>query len=178
MNVRQYRLQDARMDYYKPFSKGWIMDWLLQSEQYHLRKYVRMLRSEEYFTSVRPCRLRRMWYARKKNVLGSRLGFFIPAGCFGADLKIAHYGSIIINPHSRIGRGCTIHGNCCIGNKGMESSAKDSPVIGDNVNIGQGAQILGSITVADNVTIAAGAILVKDIDVAGATVAGIPAKTM
>ena len=105
-----------------------------------------------------------------------KLGFFIPAGCFGPDLKIEHYGSIIVNPHARIGRGCTIHGNCCIGNKGFESSEKDSPVIGSNVNIGQGAQILGSVTIADNVFVAAGAVVVKDVLNACATVVGIPAK--
>lgn len=176
MSAREYILQDARMDYYQTFSKGWFMDWLLKSEQYYLRKYVKLLRAEEYHALVRPCRLKRIWYARKRNILGARLGFFIPIGCFGPDLKIAHYGSIIVNPHSRIGRGCTIHGNCCIGNKGLEPSDNDSPVIGDNVNIGQGAQILGPVTIASGVKVAAGAIVIKDIEEAGATVAGIPAR--
>ena len=164
------------MDYYRPFSKGALLDRILCSEQYYLRRYVLLLRSEEYYTFICPDRIRRMYYSRKKNRLGVRLGFFIPAGCFGPDLKIAHYGSIIVNPHSRIGRGCTIHGNCCIGNKGLEPSEHDSPTVGDNVNIGQGAQILGPVRVADGVNIGAGAVVVKDIEISDSKVVGIPAR--
>ena len=110
--------------------------------------------------------------------MGAKLGFFIPSGCFGPDLKIAHYGSIIVNPHARIGCGCTIHGNCCIGNKGLEPSENDSPIIGNNVNIGQGAQVLGPVKIADDVVIAAGAIVNKDVEKSGVTVVGIPAKAI
>ena len=178
MNHRLYSQQDRRMDYYSPFTKGWILDWVLKTEQYYLRRYVRFLRSEEYYTFQKPNKLLKMWYFREKNRLGARLGFFIPAGCFGPDLKIAHYGSIIVNPHARIGSGCTIHGNCCIGNKGLESYDGDSPIIGNNVNIGQGAQILGPISIADNVVIAAGAIVVKDCTEQSSTLVGVPAITM
>lgn len=176
MNFQKFVNQDVRMDYYKPFTKEWFLDLVLKSEQYYLRKYVKLLRSEEYYTFIKPSSLKRMWYTRKKNVLGAKLGFFIPAGCFGPDLKIAHYGSIIVNPHSRIGSGCTLHGNCCVGNKGTDSYENDSPIIRDGVNIGQGAQVLGPVTVADNVVIAAGAIVVKSIEVDGAMVAGVPAQ--
>lgn len=171
-----YTLQDPRMDYYRPFTKGWFLDWVLKSEQYYLRKYVKLLRSEEYYTFIKPSSIKRMWYTRKKNVLGAKLGFFIPAGCFGPDLKIAHYGSIIVNPHSRIGSGCTLHGNCCIGNKGQESYEGDSPVIGDNANIGQGAQVIGPIKLANEITIAAGAIVTRSFEDSGLTLVGIPAS--
>lgn len=162
------------MDYFKPLSKGWWLDWALKAEQYYLRRYVRLLRSEEYYTFVKPNALARMCYARSRNRLGARLGFFIPAGCFGPDLKISHYGSIIVNPHSRIGRGCTLHGNCCIGNKGTGGYEGDSPILGDNVNVGQGAQILGNIRIADRVVIGAGAVVVKSVEDAGAVVVGVP----
>ncbi len=112
----------------------------------------------------------------RKNILGRKLGFFIGAGCFDAGLKIYHYGSIIVNPKSRIGKNCTIHGNCCIGSKG--GIPDDSPVIGDNVDIGQNAQILGGITVADGVRIGAGAIVTKSILIPDVTVVGIPAKVI
>lgn len=176
MTIQQYIYQDARMGYYPFFSKGRFLDWLLKTEQYYLRKYIKDLRSEEYYTSVKPNKLLRYWHFRKKNQLGAKLGFFIPAGCFGPDIQIAHYGSIIVNPHSRIGKGCTLHGNCCIGNKGGEPNEKDSPVIGNYVNIGQGAQILGHIIIADHVTIGAGAIVTKSCLKEGATLVGIPAR--
>jgi len=50
----------------------------------------------------------------------------------------------------------------------------DSPVIGDNVDIGQNAQIIGGIRIADNVRIGAGAVIVKDILTPGVTVVGVP----
>lgn len=178
MSFQVYISQDVRMDYYKPLSKGWWLDWALRSEQYYLRKYVKLLRSEEYYTFEKPNMLLRMWYARKKNVLGAKLGFFIPAGCFGSDLKIAHYGSIIINPHSKIGSGCTLHGNCCIGNKGTDSYENDSPVIGDNVNIGQGAQVIGPVKLANDITVASGAIVTKSYEESGLTLVGVPAVPM
>ena len=89
-------------------------------------------------------------------------------------LKIYHYGSIIVNPKSRIGKNCTIHGNCCIGSKG--TFPDDSPVIGNNVDIGQNAQILGGIYIADGVKIGAGAVVTKSVLVPGVTVVGVPAR--
>lgn len=163
------------MEYTRPFSKEWLLEWLLKSEQYQIKKYMKALRSEEYYTFVKPCRILKYWFFRKKNIQGAKLGFFIPAGCFAEDLKISHYGSIIVNPHARIGKGCTIHGNCCIGNKGQEPYENDSPIIGDNVNIGQGAQILGEITVDSCTIIAAGAVVVKSTLGEGHRLAGIPA---
>ena len=164
------------MEYCRPLSKEWLLEVLLQSEQYQIKRYVRALRSEEYYTSVKPCNLLKYWYFGKKNRIGGRLGFFIPAGCFGPDLKIWHYGSVIVNPNARIGSGCQIHGNCCIGNR-LDDQA-DVPTIGNGVNIGQGAQILGRVKIADGVTIGAGAIVLKDIDEPGASAVGVPAKTV
>jgi len=172
MNLRDYIARDFRMEYSRPLSKEWMLEWLLQSEQYQIKKYVRALRSEEYFSFEKPCKILKYLYFRKKNIQGAKLGFFIPAGCFGEDLKISHYGSVIVNPHARIGRGCTIHGNCCIGNKGLEPSENDSPLIGDNVNIGQGAQILGPVTIANNTLIAAGAVITKSISEEGQVAKG------
>ena len=173
MTLKEYLASD-RMDYFSPFSKGYLLDYLLRTEQYWIRKYVRMLRKEEYYTNYKKNKLLRYYFFRKKNILGVRLGFFIDAGCFGVGLKIYHYGSIIVNPKSRIGRNCTIHGNCCIGSKGVLPD--NSPVIGDNVDIGQNAQILGGITIADGVRIGAGAVVTKSVLIPGVVVAGVPAS--
>ncbi|TDS13786.1 serine O-acetyltransferase [Sphingobacterium paludis] len=173
MDLNQYLASD-RMDYLPFLSKGYIMDWLLKSEQYWLRSFVRALRKEEYYTFYKPNKLLKYYYARRKNSLGRKLGFFIPAGCFGPGLKIYHYGSILINPKTRVGKNCTIHGNCCLGSKGVYPD--DSPVIGDNVDIGQGAQVLGGIMIADGVKIGAGAIVTKSILEQNVTVVGIPAR--
>lgn len=154
--------------------KEQILEYWIRSERYYIDRYIRFLRKEEHYTAQEPNKVLCFWYRGRKNRLGSRLGFVISAGCFGEDLRIEHYGSIIVNPKARIGRGCVIHGNCCIGSDG--GYPDDSPVIGDNVDIGQNAQIIGGIRIADNVRIGAGAVVVKDILQAGVTVVGVPAK--
>lgn len=176
MKLKDYIAQDKRMEYYPFWSKERFLDWLLKTEQYHLRLYVSYLRSEEYYTFIHPNKLLKYWYFRKKNKLGAKLGFFIPAGCFGPDLKVAHYGSIIVNPHSKVGSGCTIHGNCCLGNRGGEVSENDSPILGKNINIGQNAQILGPVQLGDNITIGAGSIVTRSFEETGITIVGTPAK--
>lgn len=169
-------IKSDRIEYYPILSKEGFMDYLLHSEQYCVRAYLYALRSEEWYTFYAPNKWLMYYYKRKKNILGRKLGFFINAGCFDIGLKIWHYGSIIVNPKARIGKNCTIHGNCCIGSKG--TFPDDSPVIGDNVDIGQNAQILGGITIADGVKIGAGAVVTKSVLIPGVTVVGIPARIM
>ena len=173
MTLKQYTKSD-NVEYYHFFSKEYVLEWLFKTEQYYIKQYLKFLRKEEYYTFIKPNKLLRFWYFRKKNILGAKLGFFIPAGCFGLGFKISHYGSVIVNPNSKIGKNCVIHGNCCIGNKGGEK--QDSPNIGDNVDIGQNAQILGGITIANGVKIGAGAVVTKSIFEENVTVVGIPAR--
>lgn len=167
-------IKSDRIDYCSSFSKEGLLDRILRSEQYWVRCYLSALRAEEWYAFYSPNKLLMYYYKRRKNVLGRKLGFFINAGCFDIGLKIYHYGSIIVNPKSRIGKNCTIHGNCCIGSKG--TFPDDSPVIGDNVDIGQNAQILGGITIADRVKIGAGTVVTKSILTPGVTVVGVPAR--
>jgi Serine acetyltransferase len=155
------------------FSKKYMVERFLKSEQYYIRKYIKYLRSEEYYTFYNRNKLMKYYYQRKKNILGSRLGFFIHVGNFGAGLRLYHYGSVIVHPKAKIGIDCTIHGNCCIGSTGGFPDL--SPKIGDGVDIGQGAQILGDINIADGVKIGAGAVVIKSIQEAYVTAVGIPA---
>ena len=161
VTLKEY-LNSDRIDYFPFGSKGYIMDWLLRTEQYWIRRYIRALRKEEFYMNYKRNKILQYYFSRKKNLLGIRLGFFINAGCFDIGLKIYHYGSIIVNPKSRIGKNCTI--------------PDDSPVIGNNVDIGQNAQILGGIYIADGVKIGAGAVVTKSVLVPGVTVVGVPAR--
>ena len=151
-----------------------FLEWLIRPERYYIRRYLRFLRKEEKYTFDKPCKFLALGYKARKNRLGSRLGFIISAGCFAEGLQLEHFGSVIVNPKSRIGKNCKIHGNCCIGSNG--SYPDDSPVIGDNVDIGQGAQILGGIRIADNVRIGAGSVVVKDVLEPGVAVVGVPGR--
>ncbi|QQM26045.1 hypothetical protein [Elizabethkingia sp. M8] len=103
VNLKEYIHAD-RMDYYPFLSKGFLMDYLLKTEQFWLRKFVKNLRKEEYYTFYKPNKLLKYYYQRKKNILGRKLGFFIAAGCFDQGLRIYHYGSIIINPKAKVGK--------------------------------------------------------------------------
>lgn len=51
MTLKEYLASD-RMDYF-PLFKGYLLDYLLRTEQYWIRKYVRMLRKEEYYTNYK-----------------------------------------------------------------------------------------------------------------------------
>lgn len=52
----------------------------------------------------------------------------------------------------------------------------EAPHIGNNVDIGVGAKILGGIEIADDIKIGAGAVVVSSFTTKGATLVGIPAR--
>lgn len=107
------------------------------------------------------------------NKLGIKLGIEAWEGIFDEGLIIYHPGNIVINRGAKVGKNCELHGSNCIGNNGKNAKA---PVIGDNVNIGVGAKIIGDVYIANNITIGAGAVVTKSFYKEGITIAGIPAK--
>ena len=104
--------------------------------------------------------------------LGAKLGFSMYPTSFGPGLKIGHYGNVVVNGRTRIGKNCEIQMGVNIGvHKG------GVPRIGSNVFIGPGAKIFGDITIGDNVSIGANAVVNKDIP-DNCIVVGIPAKVV
>lgn len=142
-----------------------------------LKKYLYYLRKQEYYINNAQGNkfngIIGLYYERRKNRLGNKLGIEIGPNCFGKGLSIWHIGSIIINPATKVGENCTLHGNNCIGNNGRNQAV---PRIGNNVDIGYGAVIIGDIDIADNVIIGANAVVNRSVLEPGSTVAGIPAK--
>ena len=114
-----------------------------------------------------------LFYKRKKNILAVRLGYEIGSKNIQKGLKLFHNGPIVINNNTKIGANCSLHGDNCIGNDGKSELA---PIIGDNVEIGVGAKIIGNVKIADNVVIGAGAVVVTDVLEKGAVVVGVPGK--
>ena len=107
-----------------------------------------------------------------------KYGFEVPINVFGPGLSIAHKGTIVVNPYSKVGSNCRIHVGVNIGNYAPldENWVPDNvPVLGNNVYIGPGAKLYGKITIGDNASIGANAVVNKDVP-AGVTVAGVPAK--
>jgi serine O-acetyltransferase len=91
----------------------------------------------------------------------------------GYGLHIPHPIGIVINGKSVIGNNCTIMQQVTLGNDLIEINK--APVVGNNVKIGAGAKLIGSIKVGNNVIIGANAVVTKDIP-DNCIVAGVPAK--
>jgi serine O-acetyltransferase len=97
-----------------------------------------------------------------------------PSVKISGGLRIWHFGNIFIHGESIIGRNCTIRQGVTIGNR---YNSNDAPIIGDNVEIGAYAQILGSIKIGDNCKIGAMTVVLTDIP-ANSTVVGNPGKVI
>ena len=135
--------------------------------------YVKALRYTEYHFNTKH-KFRYQLWQRKKNKLGSSLGITMWHNTVEKGIRIWHYGSIIVNGHAKIGENCQLHGENCIGNKGTLDNA--APVLGNNVDVGVGAKILGDIYIADNVKIGANAVVTKSCYKKGAVLCGVPAR--
>ena len=108
---------------------------------------------------------------RKRNKISAPLGIEFVGNSIGKNPKIWH-NNVIIN--GKIGDNCIFHGNNLIGNKASGSS--EIPTIGNNVDIGYGAMIIGDVNIADNCVIGAGAVVTKSFNEPGSVIVGVPAK--
>ena len=143
-----------------------IWKWLCYSRKYD---YYSQFYNKSFFYKIKT-----LYYLRNKNYYGEKLGLDIDTKNIGKGLLIYHPGATVINGNARIGENCILHGNNCIGNKGPAGSP--CPVIGNNVEIGVGAKIIGGVTIADNIKIGAGAVVVHSFTEEGITIGGVPAK--
>lgn len=156
--------------------KGIIWCYITHDHWIDISRYLKYLRYEMYHRNNNKWLYHRIMesvYCRRKNKLGNRLGFYIGCQVFSEGLVIYHHGNIIVNGTARVGKNCRLHGDNCIGNNGK---TPDSPIIGDNVDIGVGAKIIGGISIANNIKIAAGAVVVNSFYKEGITIGGVPAK--
>lgn len=97
-----------------------------------------------------------------------------PTTQIGSGFYIGHFGGIVVNCNSIIGKNCNISHGVTLG-RANRGKRKGSPVIGDNVYIGPGAKIVGHVKIGDNVAIGANCVVTKDIP-DNAVVVGIPGK--
>ena len=67
VTLKEY-LNSDRIDYFPFGSKGYIMDWLLRTEQYWIRRYIRALRKEEFYMNYKRNKILQYYFSRKKNV--------------------------------------------------------------------------------------------------------------
>lgn len=114
-----------------------------------------------------------IWFFRKKNILGNKIGIEMSTRHVDKGLVLYHFNNVI-NGNTIIGKNCHIHGTVVIGNSGPNDLR--CPKIGNNVMVGAGAKIIGNVTIADNIKVAAGAVVVNSFNEPGITIGGVPAK--
>ena len=173
-DLRSYVRADCRSRGAPLTLRGWLFDPVLRFQV--------LMRLDEYLLNTGKPRLIRfpllLWFRR----LSVRLGFSMGPNIFGPGLAIVHYGTIVIDPTTRIGKNCRIHVGSHIGGAAQfvdpADAHKYSPRIGDNVYIGPGAKLYGPIVVGDNCVIGANAVVTKSFPEAGLTLAGVPAKVI
>ena len=93
----------------------------------------------------------------------------------GRNFVIDHFGGIIVSGNARFGDNCRIRNGVVVGLKNTDNPT--APVIGDNVDIGAGAKLLGNIRIGNNVTIGANAVVLCDVPDNSIAI-GIPARVI
>lgn len=90
----------------------------------------------------------------------------------GRNFVIDHFGGIVISGYTKFGDNCRIRNGVVIGLRRIDE--KYAPIIGNNVDIGAGAKLLGPIRIGDNVIIGANAVVLCDVP-ANSIAVGVPA---
>ena len=91
----------------------------------------------------------------------------------GRRLQIDHFGGIIISGDTVLGDDVIVRNGVTIGLK--RTGERGAPVIGNRVDIGAGAKVLGAIRIGDDVVIGANAVVITDVPPNSLAV-GVPAR--
>ena len=97
-----------------------------------------------------------------------------PAAKIGRRFFIDHGMGVVIGETAEVGDDVLMFHGVTLGGVSM-NPGKRHPTIGDNVQIGAGAKVLGPVTVEDNAKIGANAVLVKNLPADHVGV-GVPAR--
>ncbi|WP_339947149.1 hypothetical protein [uncultured Albimonas sp.] len=92
----------------------------------------------------------------------------------GRRVKIEHFGGIVISARG-IGDDVILRQNTTLGIADLED-LNARPTLGDRVQVGVGAVILGDIVVGDDAVIGANAVVVRDVP-PGHVAVGVPARS-
>jgi len=91
----------------------------------------------------------------------------------GKNFRIDHFGGVIISGFASFGDNCVIRDGVTVGLRRVDDPV--APKIGNNVDFGTGAKVLGGITIGDNVAIGANAVVLEDVP-SNAIAVGVPAR--
>lgn len=103
----------------------------------------------------------RLWIIR----LEYKFGICIPYNTnIGSGLYIGHFGGIVVNSGTTIGKNCNINHGVTIGAT-YGGKYPGIPVIGENVYVGPGSFIIGGIEIGNHVAIGANTVVNKPVPV-------------
>jgi serine O-acetyltransferase len=91
----------------------------------------------------------------------------------GRRFRIDHFGGIVISGDAVFGEDCVVRNGVTVGLR--HTGQRGAPVIGNRVDIGAGAKVLGSIRIGDDVAIGANAVVITDVP-SNSIAVGVPAK--
>jgi serine O-acetyltransferase len=91
----------------------------------------------------------------------------------GRRLRIEHFGGIIVSGDTVIGDDVVIRNGVTLGLR--RTGERGAPILGNRVDIGAGAKLLGKIHIGDGAVIGANSVVLQDVP-AGALAVGIPAR--
>jgi serine O-acetyltransferase len=128
---------------------------------------------------VRPALARKplsLVYRLLKVIVQILTGIDLPCeATVGRRFRIDHFGGVIVSGDAVLGDDVVIRNGVTIGLRHREDPG--SPVIGNRVDIGAGAKILGRIRVGDDVIIGANAVVIRDVP-ANSIAVGVPARVL
>lgn len=142
--------------YFNKGLKDRILSVLTNEPKVKVWKYIKLLRITEYYKNTGDYLYRNImytFYKNRKNTLGIKVGINISENSVNKGLLIYHTG-IIINGNIKIGENCTLYGENYIDNE-----TKKELIIGNDVQIGVGTKIIGSIEIENNKKIEPGIII-------------------
>ena len=99
-----------------------------------------------------------------------------PGAQIGESFFIDHGMGVVIGETAEIGDNCHLTQGVTLGGTSNRHE-KRHPTLGNNIVIGAGAKLLGSIKIGDNARIGAGSVVVTNVP-AYATVVGVPGKVV
>lgn len=98
---------------------------------------------------------------------------FVPYQCvIGKGVSFGHKQGIVIAPGVTVGARCKIRHQVTLG-----GGKGGVPTIGDDVEVGAGAKVIGKILIGNRVKIGANAVVVDDVP-DDSTVVGVPARVL
>ena len=130
-----------------------------------------------YTIHSRPARLPfSILYKALKVIAESLTGTELPCEVvIGRRLRIEHSFDIVVSGDAVLGDDVVLRNGVTIGLR--HEGRRGAPIIGNRVDIGAGAKLLGPIHIGDDVSIGANAVVIRDVP-ANSIAVGVPAKVL